>query len=119
MQNDLSRRDVEDLTEQEQAVLRDAGFALGDVYLDLERYPEALRAYQSAANHDAFRPEALDAYLQMADITVAWTARPRPARRWNRPASPCGGFRRNVHFEQATNFNRKQWGELLDRLCSL
>jgi tetratricopeptide (TPR) repeat protein len=119
LQSDLSRRDTEDLAEPEKAVLRNARFALGDVYRDLGRYAEALRAYQSAANHYSLRPEALDAYLQIANVY----------RRMNRPAEARTSLEQarialrrippDVRFEQTTNFNRKQWGELLDRLCSL
>ncbi len=119
MQNELGRRDAEDLTEQEKAVLRNARFALGDVYLELERYPEALRAYQSAANHYASRPEALDAYLQIANV---YRRMDRPAEARTSLEQARIALRRippEVRFEQATNFNRKQWGELLDRLCSL
>ncbi len=56
LQNELGRRDAEDLTEQEKAMLRNARFALGDVHFEMQRYPEALRAYQSAANHYATKP---------------------------------------------------------------
>ena len=117
--NDLGRRAAEDLTEQEKAVLRNSRFVLGDVYLELERYPEALRAFQSAANHYAASPEVLDAYLQIATVY----------RRMDRPAEARTSLEQarlalrkippEARFEQTTNFNRKQWSDLLNRLSSL
>jgi tetratricopeptide (TPR) repeat protein len=119
LQNELSRRDAEDMTEQEKAVLRNARFALGDVYLELDRHAEALRAYQSAANHYANRPEVLDAYLQIANV---YRRMDRPAEARTSLEQARIALRRipaEARFEQSTNFNRKQWGDLLDRLCSL
>ena len=119
LRDDLGRRDAEALTPLEKAVLRNSRFALGDAYFQLERYPEALRAYQSAANHYAASPVALDAYLQIANVY----------RRMNRPVEARTSLEQArlalrrippaARFEQTTNYDRKQWGELLDRLCSL
>ena len=119
LQSDLSRRNAEDLTEQEMAELRNARFALGDVYLELERYPEALRAFQSAANHYATSPEVLDAYLQIANV---YRRMDRPAEARTSLEQARLALRRippEARFEQTTNFNRKQWSDLLSRLCSL
>ena len=92
-------------------------------YFALERYPEALRAYQSAANHYATDPEVLDAYLQIANV---YRQMDRPAEARTSLEQARLALRRLIssgppeaHFEQTTNFNRKQWGDLLDRLCSL
>ena len=100
-------------------MLRNSRFALGEVYFELQRYPEALRAYQSAANHYAANPAVLDAYLQIANVY----------RRMDRPAEARGSLEQarialrrippEAPFEPITNFDRKQWGDLLDRLCSL
>ena len=119
LQNDLSRRNAEDLTEQEKAMLRNTRFALGDMYLELERYPEALRAFQSAANHYATSPEVLDAYLQIANV---YRRMDRPAEARTSLEQARLALRRippEARFEQTTNFNRKQWSDLLNRMCSL
>jgi tetratricopeptide (TPR) repeat protein len=119
LQNDLSGRNDEDLTAQEKAVLRNTRFALGDVYQELGRYPEALRAYQLAANHYATSPEILDAYLQIANV---YRRMDRPAEARTSLEQARLALRRippEARFEQTTNFNRKQWSDLLDRLCSL
>ncbi|MGO9112239.1 MAG: tetratricopeptide repeat protein [Thermoguttaceae bacterium] len=119
LQDNLSRRDAASLTLQEKAVLRNCRFASGDTYFALERYPEALRAYQSAANHYATAPEVLDAYLQIANV---YRRMERPAEARTSLEQARLALRRippEARFEQPTNYNRKQWGELLDRLCSL
>jgi tetratricopeptide (TPR) repeat protein len=119
LQNDLSHRNAEELTEQEKSMLRNVRFTLGDVYLDLDRYPEALRAFQSAANHYASSPEVLDAYLQIANV---YRRMDRPAEARTSLEQARLALRRippEARFEQTTNFNRNQWSDLLDRLCSL
>ena len=119
LQDSLGRMDVEDLGPQEKAVLRNSRFAIGDVYFQLQRYPEALRAYQSAANHYATSPEVLDAYMQIANV---YRRLERPAEARTSLEQARLALRRipsDARFEQITNYNRKQWGELLDRLCSL
>ncbi len=119
MQDNLSRRDTESLTPQEKALLRNSRFAVGDTYFALGRYPDALRAYQSAANHYVASPEVLDAYVQIANV---YRRMERPAEARTSLEQARLALRRippQVRFEQTTNYNRKQWGELLDRLCSL
>jgi tetratricopeptide (TPR) repeat protein len=119
LQSNLSRRGPEELTEQEKAVLRNSRFAAGDVYFQLQRYPEALRAYQSAVNHYAAAPEVLDAYLQIANV---YRRMDRPVEARTSLEQARLALRRippETRFEKTTNFNRQQWGELLDRLCSL
>ncbi len=119
LQNTLGRRTREDLILQDQALLRNARFAIGETYLELELYPEALRAYQSAANQYATSPEVLDAYMQIANVYRRMD-RPMEARTSLEQARLA--LRRippGARFEQTTNYNRKQWGDLLDRLCSL
>ncbi|MGA2253096.1 MAG: tetratricopeptide repeat protein, partial [Thermoguttaceae bacterium] len=119
LRESLSRRDAESMTAQEKAVLRNSRFAIGDTCFALERYRDALRAYQSAANHYATSPEVLDAYLQIANV---YRRLDRPAEARTSLEQARLALRRippEVRFEQTTNYNRKQWGELLDRLCSL
>jgi tetratricopeptide (TPR) repeat protein len=119
LQDNLSRGEGENLTAQETAILRNSRFAVGDTYFELEQYPQALRAYQSAANHYATSPEVLDAYLQIANI---YRRLDRPAEARTSLEQARLALRRippEAHFEQTTSYNRQQWGALLDRLCSL
>ena len=85
----------------------------------MERYAEALRAYQSAANHYVTTPEVLDAYLRIANV---YQRMDRPAEARTSLEQARLALRRippEARFDQTTNYDRKQWGELLDRLCSL
>ncbi len=119
LQDDLSRRDEERLTRQERAVLRNARFAVGETCFALQRYPEALRAYQSAANHYATSPEVLDAYLQIANV---YRRMDRPAEARTSLEQARLALRRippETRLEETTNYDRAQWGSLLDRLCKL
>ncbi len=119
LQDNLSQRDTESLTPQEKALLRNSRFAVGDTYFALGRYRDALRAYQSAANHYVASPEVLVAYVQIANV---YRRMERPAEARTSLEQARLALRRippQVRFEQTTNYNRKQWGELLDRLCSL
>jgi hypothetical protein len=78
-----------------------------------------LRAYQSAANHYADRAEVLDAYVQIANVF----------RRLDRPAEARTSLEQarlalrrlppDTRFDDTTNHDRKEWGQVLDYLCSL
>src|SRR5690606_20456438 len=57
---------VTELTEVEQAILRNAYFGRADALFDLERYEEAIRAYTMAANRYQNEPAALEAFVQIA-----------------------------------------------------
>jgi TolA-binding protein len=119
LQDNLSRGDAEDMTAQEIAILRNSRFAVGATYVELERFPQALRAYQSAANHYAASPEVLDAYLQIANI---YRRLDRPAEARTALEQAKLALRRippETRFEQTTNYNRKQWDDLLTRLSSI
>ena len=61
----------------------------------------------------------MDAYLQIANV---YRRMDRPAEARTSLEQARLALRRippEARFEQTTNYNRKQWGELLDRLCSL
>jgi tetratricopeptide (TPR) repeat protein len=119
LRENLGRRDAESLTEKDKALLRNSRFAVGVVCCELERYPEALRAFQSVANHNATSPEVLDAYLQIANV---YRRMSRPAEARTSLEQARLALRRippEVRCEQTTNYSREQWSNLLDSLCSL
>jgi len=119
VRDDLSQRDAEGMSALDKAILRNSRFAIGDVCFAQERYREALRAYQSAVNHYAANPEVLEAYLQIANV---YRRLDRPAEARTSLEQARIALRRiplEARFEQTTNYSRKQWGELLDQLCSL
>lgn len=64
---DLSRRqDLRQLDEVEKHLLRNCFFAHADLLFDLEKFPEAIEAYSSAANRYNDRPESLEAFVRIA-----------------------------------------------------
>ena len=113
------QRELESLTPLEQAILRNSYFAVGMALFDLGRYEDAIRAYSTATNRYQHAPEVLEAFVQIAGCY----------RRLSRPMEARGAVRQakvvlsrlpeQAPYEQATNFTRKQWTELLDWLITL
>lgn len=115
----LSPRDANDMTVQDKALLRNCRFTIGETHFDLEQYESALRAYQSAANRYPNSPEVLNAYVQIANV---YRRLDRPAEARTSLEQARLALRRipsDARFEDTTVYNRKQWGEVLDWLCSL
>ncbi len=113
------RQEREPLTPLEQAILRNSYFAVASAMVDLGRYEDAIRAYATATNRYQHAPEVLEAFVQIAGCY----------RRLNRPREARGTVRQaqvvlnrlpeKAPYEQATNFSRKQWVELLDWMITL
>lgn len=113
------QQEREELTPLEQSILRNSYFAMGMAMVDLGRYEDAIRAYSTATNRYQHTPEVLEAFVQIAGCY----------RRMNRPLEARGTVRQakvvlnrlpdTAPYEQATNFSRKQWIELLDWMITL
>lgn len=115
----LGRRNERELTSLEKAMLRNSRFAIGETCFNLGRYEESLQAYTAAANRYSDSPEVLDAYLQIANV-YRRLDRPAEARTSLEQAKVAlRRFPGSVRFEETTNYNRKQWGEVLDWVSSL
>lgn len=108
-----------ELTPLEKAILRNSYFAVGMAMVDLGRYEDAIRAYSTATNRYQHAPEVLEAFVQIAGCY----------RRLNRPLEARGTVRQakvvlnrlpeQAPYQQATNFSRKQWTEMLDWMIAL
>ena len=111
--------DATKMTALERAILRNCYFARGALFFELGRfdsdsYEQAIRAYSTATNLYQHEPEVLDAFLQIATCY----------RRLGRPVEARGTLEQarvflkqlddSVGFQDTTNFNRREWGELLD-----
>lgn len=113
------QQEREELTPLEQSILRNSYFAMGMALVDLGRYEDAIRAYSTATNRYQHTPEVLEAFVQIAGCY----------RRLNRPMEARGTVRQakvvlnrlpeSAPYEQATNFSRRQWVELLDWMITL
>ncbi|MGA2619074.1 MAG: tetratricopeptide repeat protein [Thermoguttaceae bacterium] len=119
IQDSLARREERDLPPLGRAILRNSRFAVGEVCLGLERYEQALQAYASAAHRYPNRPEVLDAYVQISNV---YRRLERPAEARTSLEQARAALRRfpgDVRFETTTNYDRRQWGQILDWMCSL
>jgi len=110
-------QDAHDPGPLEKAMLRNGEFAVGSVMLDLGQYESALKTFASVTSRHQNAPEALEAYVQMA----------RLHRRLQRPADAratldqaklvLNRMKPEVAYRDTTNYSRKEWAELLDRLA--
>jgi tetratricopeptide (TPR) repeat protein len=110
------RQESLELEPEQQAVLRNCYFGKGAALFDLGRYEEAIQVYSTAANRYHHSPVALEAYARIAACY----------RKLDRPVE-CRGILARARivlrrlpedsaYTKATNYDRKQWGELLDWL---
>ncbi len=82
-------------------------------------YEQALQAYTAAAHRYPNRPEVLDAYVQ---ISAVYRRLERPAEARTSLEQARAALRRfpgDVRFQSTTNYDRQQWGQVLDWMCSL
>jgi tetratricopeptide (TPR) repeat protein len=100
------------------SMLRNAVFGRGGVLYALERYPEAVQAYQNAVSSFPQSPAVIDAYLQIADCY----------KRMGKPAEMRGTLEQvklmldrlptDAEFGEVSNFTRDQWSRMLRQLGS-
>jgi tetratricopeptide (TPR) repeat protein len=115
----LDRRDASLLSPRERAVLRNSLFAVGEVCVELEQYAAAAVAYTTVANRSTDRPEVLDAYVRLAEVYRRMD-QPVEARSTLEQAKVVlSQLKGDAAFTETTNYNRKQWGELLKWMSGL
>jgi TolA-binding protein len=97
-------------------VLRNCGFAIGEVLFALARHDEAAKAYSAVVERDPQSAEALEAYLQIAEA-YRRLGRAADARRAAEQAKRAlGRLKSDAALAETTARDRKQWTELLDGL---
>ena len=113
------RQQSQDLPAAEQAMLRNACFAMGDVEFARGRYAEAVEAYSNATNRYPNSPEVLDAYVQIANAyrRLGDAARARSA--LEQAKSVLDRMKPDTALLGPTNFDRAEWRELLEYLSDL
>lgn len=120
VQETISRNQARrELSSLERNILRNCFFARGAVLIGLGRYSEAIEVYSTATNRYQRAPEGLQAYMQIAYCY----------RLLNRPADARGTVQQakvvlkrmedDGSFVESTNFDRRQWEQLLEWLSSL
>lgn len=106
-------------TSVDRKILRNSYFNRADSLFDLGRYDEAIQAYSAATNRYQHEPEALEAYVQIANCY----------RRLQRYAEARGTLeqarvvleriRKDADFARTTRFDRQQWIQLLEWYSTL
>lgn len=114
-----ARQDVAPLSPRERDLLRNCYFLQADALYDLGRWEEAIQAYSSATNRYQTRPEALEAFVQIASCY----------RHLDQPAKARGTLEQakvmlrripaDAAFDKTTRYSRDEWVTLLDFLSTL
>ncbi len=115
-----------ELTETEQRILRNCYFARADALYDMadalnnmERFEEAIDAYELATNLYQEEPESLEAYVQIANCHRRGS-RPAEARvTLERAKFILQRIRPDADFLQTTRYSRDKWEEYLKWLGTL
>ena len=115
----LDRGEAAELSEVEQRVLRNCYFAKGAALADVGRHDEAIQVYSTAANRYQHAPEALEAYVRIADCyrrlgrkgeLLGTLARARIVMKRLPPDAP---------YTVSTNYTAAEWTAMLDWLSAL
>jgi TolA-binding protein len=115
----LAGRDPRELSEAEQAMLRNCRFALGEVYAALGRYEEAVAAYTEAANAYPDRPEVLEAYVSLAKVYRGMDRAAQARTSLEQARLALTRIPGKARFDETTNYSRTQWNSVLDWMTSL
>ncbi len=113
------RQQSQDLPENEQTILRNACFSIGDIEFALGRYLQAIEAYSNATNRYQNTPEVLDAYVQIANAYRCLGDSGQARSALEQAKAVLGRMKTEAPFTNATNYDRTQWSELLDYLSEL
>jgi len=115
----LVRGEAAELSDVEQRVLRNCYFAKGAALADVGRHEEAIQVYSTAANRYQHAPEALEAYVRIADCY----------RRLGRQGELRGTLARarivmkrlppDAPYTVSTNYTAAEWTAMLDWLSAL
>jgi tetratricopeptide (TPR) repeat protein len=120
LQHDLNdQQETRELTEIEQAILRNTYFAYGDVLFDSGDYEAAISAYSTASNRYQHNPEALEAFVQIASSYRRLGADVEARGTLMQAASLLTRMPPDADFEQTTRYSREEWKELLGWLSQL
>jgi tetratricopeptide (TPR) repeat protein len=112
-------RDNAELTPVGKAILRNCYFAVGNVLFAQGDYEAAVKAYSTAANRYQNSPEVLEAYVQIASAYRNLNKHREAKNALQQAKFALGRIKPDAAFENTTNYNRKQWADRLDLLCSL
>ncbi len=107
------------LSSLEEKRLRNTYFSRADVLYDLKRYNDAIDAYATATNRYLHEPEALEAYVQIANCHRLQNRHSEARGTLEQAKVVLNRIRPDADFAQTTRYNREGWQRLLDWLTTL
>jgi TolA-binding protein len=120
LQSDLNRKqETVGLSHLEAKFLRNSYFARADVLYDLKKFEEAIDAYATATNRYQHEPEALEAYVQIANCHRLQNRHSEARGILESAKVVLNRIRQDADFTQTTRYNREEWKRLLDWLTAL
>ena len=115
----MQRQETTELTRQQQSILRNCYFAVGNVLFDMNEYKASINSYSIATNRYQDRPEVLEAYVQISRAYQK-LEQPLEARTTLEQAKVVLARMKNeTPFEKTTNYTRSEWIDHLDWLSTL
>lgn len=115
----IHRQDQGELTEIEQAMLRNCFFARADVLFDMGRYQDAIGAYSSATNRYHDQPEALEGLVQIASCHRRTNRFDEARKTLQQAQEMLERIPPDAQFTNTTRFDRAEWAQLLNLLITL
>ena len=112
------RRDIMELYETDNAILRNCYMGVADTLFELEDFDSAVEAYMAVISRYQRQPVVLQAYLQTARAQQRLNKQDEACRTLKRARSVLKRMDGNVEFSQTTNRTRRQWTELFERLAA-
>jgi tetratricopeptide (TPR) repeat protein len=103
----------------ERGMLRNAYFGRASVLFRLARYEAAAQAYLAIINRYQGSPEVLEAYVQIFGCYRRLERIDDARNALQLARATLTRLPENIAFEQATNYTRPQWEQLLDSLGTL
>jgi len=101
------------------AMLRNCRFATANLLLELDRCDEAVQAYGQIVGNYQGTPASLEAYLQIARAYQK-LQKPQAAKdALDQCRAAMERIPQKAVYEESTNYNRRQWIELLDTLSKI
>jgi tetratricopeptide (TPR) repeat protein len=107
------------LNEVESSILRNCYYGQGDALLSLGRYEEAIRVYSAATSRYQQRPEAIEAFCQIADCYRRLQRVPEARGTIEQAKVVLGRMGEDVDFTATTRYTRAEWSKLLDWMSTL
>jgi len=111
------RRQTHQLSELDQAILRNCYFARAAVQFELGDYQGAIRAYRAITIRYQRQPEVLEAYLGMARAYQRLGQTREAQTTIEQAKVALARLDPQADFSRTTNYTRQQWAQLLDQLA--